>query len=735
MANKELPGYQRSSAAQPLGQANNAGYQRVSQALNSFNQNLASVGKGIAETKAKEAGELAGRDPNFEPSMPITGPDRIFREAAIQTNRVMVSTDIAQNVERIKADVLTPGRLNTGSVEEFNKISSGYAEGVLQGVPSYNREYAEDVLKNTLFSAEQDVQNKVFQLNHNELNAKFRTYSLETARQIDLLAGQGRYEEAEKLKQEYYAANASALASGQITPEFASAALDGIRYDSRTSGYLGEYSRRYSEDPKEANEWAKSILNQDNEMTIVEKMALLNKFGEYESVAKISKGVETFEIKQAQKNVLDSMEAGATLSSMTDAIAKIKAANPKDYDEFWNKAQESDYIGSLVRQGKFTSQAGRKAILDYLKDIEGQPPEVAGVKARAYKAVESQFNKLDRDLNADPAAYAQSAPQYKSELEKRDLKDPDADPDSVSLEIQRQLLVPKDKRSILGAAEAGEFVNRISGLRVNEQFAALTELLDSHPKTSDIVLRDLEKAGMPFASELLIRISQNPLTVGESAMVMQAMSADLKELEAAAAPDEVKKTELKNKITEEIYTALGASFRYDNLDRTKVINKYSDAIYRLALYAGQKTGNTKEALKKAVDIVIDKQFDFFRYNGELSFTGLEDIPVGGTSILRVPKGMPRGPVLDGATRLFKSITHEKLRVPPSYLRVRTPEEAQEDYKADLFDNGHVTTRGDNQGLILIDAYGNPVLKENGSRFEVDYDTLVNPLTVEGDDGE
>ena len=142
-----LPRFQSQQAVGGQPVADTSGGAR---SLTELGQKIQSFGEQQLErtsiNKAVQDGELAGINPNFKPSGAGSAATDAFNKAALQTNRMLMGTDVILNTQKLHRDASQSSPDAAIQLQNFNKASSQYSQQIINQSPTANKAYIQNML-------------------------------------------------------------------------------------------------------------------------------------------------------------------------------------------------------------------------------------------------------------------------------------------------------------------------------------------------------------------------------------------------------------------------------------------------------------------------------------------------------------------------------------------------------------------------------------------------------------
>jgi len=147
------------------------------QGLTDLAQSVASLGSQSfiqAQTqKAETAGELAGLNPAFVPTTGGGAAQQAFNQAALQTNKQMVGTDITLKSAQFRQNAIENNPDAAVALSNYNSSMQQYAQQTLNNVPAQNRAFAQNMLTYHTGNTQVELQGRVLEQQKTKANAQW----------------------------------------------------------------------------------------------------------------------------------------------------------------------------------------------------------------------------------------------------------------------------------------------------------------------------------------------------------------------------------------------------------------------------------------------------------------------------------------------------------------------------------------------------------------------------------
>ena len=411
-----------------------------------------------------------------------------------------------------------------------------------------------------------------------------------------------------------------------------------------------------------------------------------------------------------QINPAKALEASKKLHAATTAHGYVAGL------ELASNAEWQDQISAMVRE--------RDSLVD-AASAEGATDEdrrAAIVMNEALVIAETKRQTRMAKIKEDPRAYYMRTrkkfpPQSPSEPEETG---------AGYLNWARSVGVPEDELTIFTNEQKEEIAKRISEASPMGKVAIFSEVKQQYPGVSDhLIVQSFRKAGMTVIDNFLMVAANNPVSTD----LQVALSFDDKALKELIGDTDVEKNiaaalveemmPFNQSVTGTVGTGAYASRvgvgAEGNLGgKEAFVRELNGAALKLAKYYATKGMSAKEAAKMAARIHTS-QFVYGYVNNQ---------PI------RIPSqnGSVTQANADRFAAALSSVVSE-LSIDQVKLQSGADEATQKTRTGMYLDRvkrkGSWVTNGSSTGAYLVDELGVPVLKPNGDRFFIPFDSVSN----------
>lgn len=678
---------------------------------------------------AKQAGEQAGSDLNFQPSKPITQADMIYQGAALEANKAAVQLDISGNLQRIRDDVLDPKNFGPDALDRYNKLASAYQEGAFASIPKEVQPAAKHFFEYYNQQSQNMVTNHVQGLTRNQMQFQLFDYLHETEKQAGNAAFSGDYDSASALTGQGIQKLQSAVATGLIAGPTAAHLKQGYVSQAHQDLYLGQFSRLLNSDPAKASGFIGDFLQNDNvDMNPIEKMKMVTQMHRMWKQYELQQDADGINLEQQMKSAVAGVQNGESPSQYANVVAQVQGFKPVKYPAFNAKMQAAELSYGLEQALTYTKPEEAQQFLrdhepnKFLKD--GTPNPAYAEMMSVWHHGQDIVNKLDKQWKDDPAGMAIKNPTVLKAYDARNqaATGPDGKVQSVTrgtinpidamVNVQRQHGIPDSQLSVMTKSIASSKVAMINGLDLPQGVDALQDIFNQYgPQYAAIVSRDLSKAGLSITPLLALAVKNNPQSRGALPDVLKAMQANPKDLDKSL-PVGMGMKDVRKAVPGAL-SDWEASMQNYNGDTTQHRAQMQGAVGQYAAYllASGKAKDSAAAAQSAADTLINNFYSYPKINGYKA---------------AIPKQYDTALVNKAFGHLWDEAKSADLQTPQLYastFHTLGGDALQRQYKSDSISQAHLAVEPGDKSAVLVDNQGSPITTKDGKTFKVNFDDL------------
>ena len=425
---------------------------------------------------------------------------------------------------------------------------------------------------------------------------------------------------------------------------------------------------------------------------------------------KVSAEAEQFLERLFQINPSKALEASKKLHAATTAHGYVAGL------ELASNVEWQDQIGAMVRE--------RDSLVD-AASAEGATDEdrrAAIVMNEALIIAETKRQTRMAKIKEDPRAYYM---RTRAQFAAADPSEPQEN-GAGYLNWARSVGIPEDELTIFTNEQKEEIAKRISEASPMGKVAIFSEVKQQYPGVSDhLIVQSFRKAGMTVIDNFLMVAANNPVSTD----LQVALSFDDKALKELIGDTDVEKNiaaalveemmPFNQSVTGTVGTGayasrVGVGVEGNLGGKEAFVRELNGAALKLAKYYATKGMSAKEAAKMAARIHTS-QFVYGYVNNQPIRIPSQNGSITQASADRFAAAL--GSVVDG------------LSVDQIKLQSGADEAAQKTrtglYLERVKRKGSWVTNGPSTGAYLVDELGVPVLKPNGDRFFIPFDSVSN----------
>lgn len=406
------------------------------------------------------------------------------------------------------------------------------------------------------------------------------------------------------------------------------------------------------------------------------------------------------EVNDRYQNALVDIRANGQTSVVSDGEIRSAYRNdPLKAEALVKNLREEKTFYGARQAVKFTSPQEDELLL---KTWTPQG-ENAATTAPRYEALVRAVQEKRRALAEDPGGYVrQTSPEVQAKFAEAEA-DPKKLPAALEMsdQVQSQLGVPPFDRRLLGKGQAETMVRQVMDLKGEKMADAMQGMAAQYGRYWPQVFRELQQHKLPDNLSVLATID-NPVARVQMANTLKA------ETERKGSSRDLAGEDAKD-IDKDVAVALEPFRRSLSLapNGTQVGDRYEDSVKLLAYrYAVQGMKGSQAAKQAAQDVALER-YDFAQ---------------SGPAAIRAPKGR-----MDQAQQWAKlaaeSLKPEDIQAPPARPGETLTIQQRESAYAQAARRGFWITNENDDGWVLMDPAGQPVMKRDGTRVGFRYDEI------------
>lgn len=703
MAKEDIPIFQQRVGIQPGPIANvGSSFERLANVLQSFSDKTSQVTQRVSDELAAKRGAEAGRSLEFDPKIPITEADKAFEQAALQANKVAVSTNVRDKIKSIEQETLDPKNFNQNSLEEYQRKIAGFSSGLLQNVPKSNQDAVKNVINYYAINGQNRVLARTDAVDKEKLKAgllsslnKFQHDSANAAFSGDGASGASLFGQGKRTLQ-------VALESGLVSGSFVAETTERWQSDLQQSSYLGQFNRAL-EDGKPQEYLAKFNKSKSTDLTEPERLNLHMKMEGMLRQKRTSIAIKGEDLSNEINDELVRVQNGAQQNLVLSS--KIREFFPEKFGAYQDDLNAAKLYSTASTQLKYVSPLDREAILDKFKPKLNEPG--IAKKEQVFSKLEQLNKEQLSQFTKDPAGYIQDSPAVESAVNEFSTLGK-GDPFQTMINAQKQMGLTDSQVRLISNVKAAAYVTKIKTDPIEKQVTDIKSIAEEYGKHANIALRDLSRAGLPMANQLVISMSNNPASMSLTPQAVEAFETPTKVL-TDNLPANVKQSAISTAVKQNLDQYVSTVTVYNGPTNDTINNIYQH-VTKLALKLAQ-TEDPEKAARDASDALINNHFSYETVNGQA---------------FRYPKAMSSNLVGNAGSTLLSQSIKSDLRIPSSFFPNLSTKQRELEYVKQIKAKGHVVTLPDNSGIVAVDGEGVPIRTLAGNQFVARFSDLNNP---------
>jgi len=456
----------------------------------------------------------------------------------------------------------------------------------------------------------------------------------------------------------------------------------------------------------------------DSWFDVDQKQQMLKKFNAIDTQFGAADGVTLERYSLIKKQMVYDSQNGRPINqgSLAEMVASAPEKAPELLNDISNGYKQNNTVSSAV--GGTVSNIKSK-IADLLNP-KVMPKDVNEANNNRVSAV--ILTKHLKDLMADPVQVIRSYPAYQNKLQQINA-DKSLTESQLNVLYQTQMgMADNDMRAITNSS-AKQAVTALNSMPLGEQMSALNKYIDSFPGSSKpYVLRDLQRNGMPLASQYLYRINNSDKYSNQG-------------VQAAIAWGHIQVINGANNYSKALsdYSSVleKSTLTFTDINKNINLNKdfinYADSLMathgdsspalknfkmHAELFAAQlmSTGQSSaDAISTAVKVMLDDA-------SVMSYKG---------NTIMYDREIPKSTLKGAMDHLIKTVDPTNITV-PEYYKHLNPDMLASDYKKNYLRGASCITSPLDDGVYLADQNGFIVTDNNNKNIGVTWKELKDP---------
>lgn len=725
-------------------------FNKYQQIFGDIEQTTRPIAQSLEEDIGREQGEVAGQNPGFQTGLGIGIASRAYNEAGLASNKLSILSDATQQVNNFKLEAMglnpdgskIPGTqgITQDSIENFNNQVKSYANGMLQTIPSANRQAFTSYLsgQSTIASShlltglqkKQTIANNlnvVNEVNNNTQDILSKASSgsvVETMYAKNLMASTSQILDNEAIQNNFPLKQAERLQK-QVKQSF------------MTGTILGNFNNIVSNHPDQALEYINNVRTNPE---------VINEFGEDGANAKASQlkailngrlqtqGVTASSIAQSTQALL--MHSWSSPNSPVDQTAmqritehNMLTGNQANTEELQQEIPIAQKYGSYLQeyqndpnpqdQDKIKNQVNNDILgLKYNNPLD--------LKTRKWaQQTLDQMNALDKKRFSDPVGYIQQTPGYQAiesnQASNVGVMKPLQDlQNQYILNYQHAQNIDPQQYKIMPQSDISTFDDTWKTANQAKRNNLINGLVQKYGQYVGLAIHQLQKSkNGPSGLLSYFNIATNPSTKGSLQAFSTAMSIPKKQAIEAFSKEKMTWNDAKQAIKQDAMPTISLFSKMHGYDPTQTEERLNTAAYYTSYLMDQNNETFNKATQDAADLIFNDHTNAGSFNGQQYAIPSADIygnQIDPTNIPAMAK-----------TYAIEKL-HEGIQVDPAYPRNGlTEDEVPRSYDQDVRLHGYWTnTQG---GLMLMNSLHRPVKDSSGEPIMMSWSDVQNPSSA------
>jgi hypothetical protein len=647
------------------------------------------------------------------------------KEIALEANKYDSATQIAHQSTDAYLKASRNPNVEQG-MNEFHSAMNGIATGILSQTPERNIPYVKRMLVyhaekfNAIFARRESQQSqaiaynklvKAYDVHINQMSNDFYNGNQHNGK---VLHGQITNMINDGIKTGLLDASRGALFSKHLESKFRESTVLGQYRAAINNGTQKEFRKKFM---KGYNSW----------FDVSGKERMLNQFDSLDNQKAAKDGINAATYDLIKKQLVYDVYNGRPLNTgkLADLIAASSKRAPTTLNDI-NNAKEQYNITSPVKYGTLTDIQSK---IHWLEDPNNIPKDVneASNNLKAAIFLKNYYKKL---IN-DPVQTIQENPAYKEKLQEIKATG-EITPTQLNISFQRQMGFKDEQIHALDTNTTHQVITALQTMPLENQIGQLDRFLDAHATSSrHFIIKDLQRAGLPLASQYLYRISKSTNPQIQNMTIPAAIAWNHIQT-IKGAPQYVKAL---NDYSNILKLQLGTDYKAASLEiavtgEDSFENKAKVLISQGGDVSGALTNFQAHAELLTAQLVTQGQkiSEAAQNATSAMLTGLSFDTYKGNTIAydsEIPHSLLFGSIFGhpGVLEYMNQKTaKEDIQIPDGY-KIAHPTIKPATLKASYLSNTSFATTPDESGIFLIDVNYSSVKLKDGSRIILKFDDL------------
>lgn len=630
----------------------------------------------------------------------------------LEANRYEAGADVLKNASKYYIEASQMKDPQEG-LDFFNKSMDGFAKGTLTNVKDKeNKIFIQNLLSHQTNKYNLQLNNKVVKQAQNEAFLKFTSSFDQFSNQMsndfyngDHNAGMTFYTKSQDMIND-------GVRSGYLDKERASIYEAHLDDEMHKQVVLGQYiTHKKSGTQKQFEKSFFQGTSFNSWFSATGKQRMRSMFRTIDKQFAQEDGFNQATYDEHKKQLVFDAYHGRGLDK--ESLANMYAVAPKKYQALSNSIQDAHINFTMYDANRFSTPTALKNKISELTSEDNIP-----ASERQHEInldVAKRLKNHLTELQENPAHTVEEYPAYKKMFQSTIDQYPKYSKlftESVAkLRFERTLGVEDKNIRVLNNSDAREVVNDFKQIPLGKQPDKISQYVQQYPAQSrQYVIRDLQKNGLPQASQFTIRITQSPefRQYAPDAITAWSKPNGIKDYSGILEKENLTSQKLMQIVNNANSVKQYASVLYGmGGDINKPLNSYLSHVQLLAAQLMQSQNMNAKTASNLAGQTLNAGMTFDNYKGYTYFH---------------PNDVSSSSVHGGFAYLQHLAFNSDLKIPIG-IRGTMPNLLPEQYKNTLLANSHFIPTADQRGLILVDHSGSPIRTVDKKEFIVNFKKL------------
>jgi len=630
----------------------------------------------------------------------------------LESNKYEAGADVLKNASKYYIEASQMESPKDG-LDYFNKSMDGFAKGTLTNVKDKeNKIFIQNLLSHQTNKYNLQLNNKIVKQTQNEAFLKFTSSFNQFSNQMsndfyngDHNGGMTYYTKSQDMVND-------GVRSGYLDKERASVYEAHLDDEMHKQVVLGQYITHKKSGTQKQFEKSFFQGNSFNSwFSATGKQRMRSMFRNIDKQFAQEDGFNQATYDEHKKQLVFDAYNGRGLDK--ESLANMYAVAPKKYQALSNYIQDAHINFTMYDANRFSTQTTLKNKISELTSEDNIP-----ASERQHEInldVAKRLKDHLTELQGNPAHTIEGYPAYKKMFQSTINQYPKYSKlftESVAkLRFEKTLGIKDKNIRVLNNSDARKVVSDIKKWGLGQQADKISQYVQQYPPQSKAyVIRDLQKNGLPQATQYTIRITQSPefRHYAPDAILSWSKPNGIKDYSGILEKEGLTAEKLMQRINKANSIKNYADVLYGmggNIN--KPLNSYLSHAQLLAAQLMQSQNMNSETAANLSGQILNAGMKFDNYKGYTYFH---------------PNDVSSNSVHGSFSYLQHLAFNSDLKIPAGIIGTM-PNLLPKQYKNTLLANSHFIPTADQRGLILVDHSGSPVKTVDNKEFIVNFKKL------------